>query len=258
MTLKSGFQPALQSVEQFKHALTNQVFLLTFKNKQQVIFKRLNLSARGKTERIRELNVQRMLSAQELTPKVLASCDEYKLQEFMPGQLLTEVSSEYNVITLLAQQLQIIHQSPALHAQPQRLAYELEKLKALLKVKIDEDKFQQILLLAIELDTNSPKNILCHGDLSLNNILLTTNNDIKILDWEYASLACAAYDVASCISINQLDKTSQQHLIEKYYFLNPNAVELSYADFKKQCIHYLLVFNYLDELWQYCFIEQPL
>ena len=251
---QQGFAPLL-NVQKIPHALTNQVFLLTFSNNQQVIFKRLNIKARDLKSRVCELKVQHMLSEQGLTPKVLACSEQYKLQEYIPGKLLSEVGSEYNNITQLAQQLHIIHQSPALHAQPQRLAFELKKLKHQLQTKIDDDKFTQLILLASELDKSSPRNVLCHGDLSLNNILLSKNDTVKILDWEYACIACAAYDLAACICINKLNRKQKNALIEQYYLLNQNELSLSLPEFKSQCVRYLSIFIYLNELWGKCFIE---
>ena len=251
---EQGFA-SLISVQQFQRALTNQVFLLTFNNNQQVIFKRLNTKARDLNARVSELKVQHMFSAQGLTPKVLASCEQYKLQQYVPGQLLSEDTSETNVISLLAQQLHIIHQFPALYAQPQRLAFELKKLKSQQQKNIDQDKFTQLFLLAIELDKSSPRNVLCHGDLSFNNILFSTDNEIKILDWEYASIACAEYDLAACVCINKLNKQQQHSLIKQYYHLNKETLSLTYPAFKVQCARYLSVFIYLSELWENCFIE---
>jgi thiamine kinase-like enzyme len=251
---EQGFAPLL-NVQNIQHALTNKVFLLTFSNNQQVIFKRLNIKARDLKSRVCELEVQHMLSEQGLTPKVFACCEQYKLQEYIPGQLLSEACSETNIINLLTNQLSIIHQSPALHAPPQRLAFELNKLKNQLQSKIDEDKFTQLILLASDLDKSSPRNVLCHGDLSLNNIILSTDNTVKILDWEYACIACAAYDLAACICINQLNRKQRNDLIEQYYLLNHNTLSLSFPEFKSQCARYLSIFIYLSELWGNCFIE---
>ena len=245
------------SVQQFAQALTNQVFLLTDENGQQTIFKRLNLKARDRQDRKRELAVQKLASERGLSPKVLADCDKYRVQEYIKGGIFDSASIDHHTIELLATQLQIIHRLPAKYAHPQRLAFELLLLKKELKKQlnraIDESEFQRFLQLAIQLDKSSTKDILCHGDLSFNNLLQAENGQIKILDWEYAVLACAAYDLAACCSINGLSSEQQAQLINHYYLLHKHHLSLSLAQLKKECALYLSVFTYLNELWDFCF-----
>ena len=243
------------NVQQLDHALTNQVFLLTDDNAQQTVFKRLNLKARDRQDRKRELSVQKLASDRGLTPKVLADCDKYRLQEYIKGNSLHSTAVDNHTIELLAAQLQIIHQLPAQHAQPQRLAFELQLLKKQLSRPIDECKFQRFLQLATQLDKSSTRDILCHGDLSLNNLLQAENGQIKILDWEYAVLACSAYDLAACSCINAFSSEQQAQLINHYYFLHKPHLSLSLAQLKKETALYLSVFTYLNELWALCFLE---
>ncbi len=241
------------NVQQFAHALTNQVFLLTAENAQQTVFKRLNLKARDLQARKRELAVQKLASDRGISPKVLACCDKYKLQEYIKGQIFDNACVDYHSIELLAAQLQIIHQLPALHAQPQRLAFELQLLKRQIKSPIDEAKFQRFLQLAMHLDKSCARDILCHGDLSFSNVLKAENQQIKILDWEYAVLACAAYDLAACCCINAFSPDLQAQLINHYYFLHQENLSLSLAELKNQYALYHSVFTYLNELWTVCF-----
>ena len=241
------------SVRPFAHALTNQVFLLTNDNGQQTVFKRLNLKARNKQDRKRELAVQKLASAQGLSPKVLADCDKYRVQTYIKGNVLDNSSADHHTTKLFAAQLQSIHQLPAKYAHPQRLAFELQRLKKQLNKPIDEVKFQRFLQLATQLDKNCTKDILCHGDLSFNNLLQTESGQIKVLDWEYAVLACAAYDLAACCCINRFTSEQQAHLINHYYLLQKHHLSLSLAQLKKECALYCSVFTYLNKIWALCF-----
>ena len=243
------------SVQQFEHAVTNQVFLLTDENGQQRIFKRLNLKARDLHDRKRELLVQQLANDNGLSPKVLACCDQYRLQEYITGNTLAGSVVDCQMIELLAAQLQIIHQLPAEHAQPQRLAFELNLLKKKLNSPLDDIEFQQILQLATALDKRTARDVLCHGDLSLNNVLRAGNGQIKILDWEYAVLACAPYDLAICCCINGFNPEQQAQLINHYYFLHKPHLAFSLAQLEKECALYLAVFTYLDQLWTACFLS---
>ena len=241
------------SVQPFAYALTNQVFLLTDENSQQVVFKRLNLKARDRHDRRRELAVQKLASERGLTPVVLADCEQYRVQTYIKGETLDSACVAPHIIELLAAQLQIIHQLPTEHARPQRLAYELRTLKKQLNKSIDEGKFQHFLQLATELDKGCIRDTLCHGDLSFSNLLQAENGQIKILDWEYAVLACPAYDLASSCSINGFTAQQQAQLINYYYLLNKAHLSLSLAQLKKECALYRSVFTYLNELWKVCF-----
>ncbi len=241
--------------EQITHALTNQVFLLTFENKRQYIFKRLNLKARSVEDRKRELSVQKAAADKQLTPEVIASSETYKLQEYITGQVLSETSVNQDIIELLARQLLRIHQLPAGEAQPQQLAYELNLLKKQLNKPLDNNKFLQMLRLADTLDKSSSRDILCHGDLSVNNVLVSTDQ-IMILDWEYAVTACAAYDLAFCNCINEFNAAQRKQLIEHYYHLNQENLTQSLEQLKGECALYFTVFVYINELWALCFLDE--
>jgi thiamine kinase-like enzyme len=236
------------TVQEFTDSRTNQVFLIKTDNQQHYIFKRLNNKARDRGDRQSELLVQKLASDRDLSSKVLASCDNYRLQEYFQGEIIDSRAPE-RCTELLALQLHRIHQLPALHAQPQHLAIELQKLKEQLTQPIDESRFKRFLEQAKQLDKSCCADTLCHGDLSFNNILQNKNRQISILDWEYAVLACAAYDLAACSSINGLNQTQQILLIEHYYMLNQEKLSLSLSQLKKQYALYLSLFTYLNQLW---------
>lgn len=243
----------LSNVQPLKLALCNEVFLLTFADSKKTIFKRLNQTARDADDRSCELKVHQLASDRGFTPKVLACNDKYKLQEYFPGEVLSSLPVTLETLKLLALQLKKIHQLPALYAQPQRLAFTLNQLKEKSKTAIDEALFCRILKIATALDNSCPKNLLCHGDLSVNNLLINAEKQIKILDWEYAALACAAYDLASCICINELDSAQQKVLLTEYHALNKDKLILSLSALQRECGLYLTVFDYLNELWKGCF-----
>jgi len=238
---------------QFKNALTNDVFLISTTDNKRFIFKRLNRQARSDADRKSEYLVQQLGAKQGLTPKVIAHNENYKLQQYILGDLIPTDSDDLS--DLLATQLHRIHQLPALHAPKQRLKIELQRLKKQLPVRIDGDRFQEMLNLAIELDASSSCDLLCHGDLSLNNILQGKDHQLYILDWEYAVIACAAYDIAFCNCINQFTKKRSNELIASYYKKISKPTSYSLDSLQKECDLYFELFNYINELWSLCFIE---
>jgi len=239
-------------VEQFNNALTNDVFLVTDTMKQKFVFKRLNREARSDEDRHDELLVQQLAFQHALTPEVLAYSQDYKLQHYIEGQLVSPLQD--NLCYLLSAQLQRIHQLPAQHAPKQRLFFELQRLKAQLPVKIDELRFQQMLALAQRLDNHCRYDLLCHGDLSVNNVLQGDNGQIYILDWEYAVIACAAYDLAFCYCINDFTESQRKLLIENYY-QQSECKRQTLDSLQKECDLYFNIFNYINELWSICFVD---
>jgi thiamine kinase-like enzyme len=244
----------LVAIEPLVQALTNVVFLLTLANNKKLIFKRLNLSARDIGDRKCEFKVDKLATVAGLTPKAIACCRRYKLQEYFSGKELSCLPINKELINLLALQLKKIHQLPALHAQPQSLSLTLKQLKKRIKLTIDEAHFSVMLKCASVLDKDSAKNVLCHGDLSLHNLLINNQQQVMILDWEYATLACPAYDLASCMCINRLDSLQQESLIAEYHRLHQANIFISLAVLRKECSLYLSVFSYLNALWEKCFL----
>ena len=243
-------------VEKLENALTNNVFLLTCSSVQKFVFKRLNQQARSLSDRKSELLLQKIASDKNLTPNVIDSCKFYKLQEYIEGKTLNNSLVNNSLIKQLALQLQIVHQLPVTKGiTSQRLQFELLQLKQLLQKSIDENRFEHYFNLAKILDESSARDIVCHGDLSLNNLLQTTDKQIKILDWEYGVIACAAYDLAFCCCINELAPLQYQLLIEDYYRLNNKRLSISLTTLKAESALYLSFFTYLNELWAVCFVD---
>jgi thiamine kinase-like enzyme len=239
-------------VTQFENALTNDVFLITDQNKK-FIFKRLNQNARSDEDRQSEFLVQQLASKSKLTAKVLAHNKFYKLQQYIEGDLIP--INNCHLPKLLATQFHRIHQLPPLYAPKQRLAFELKRLKTQLPVNIDEVRFKQMLSLAAELDTSSKCDILCHGDLSVNNVLLAKDKQLYIIDWEYAVIGCAAYDLAFCNCINEFTETQCNELISHYFDQKHKQLQYTLESLQKECDLYFKVFKYINELWSLCFIE---
>ena len=243
----------INCVTQFQNALTNDVFLITAENNQQFVFKRLNQKARSKDDRKSEFLVQQLASKADLTSKVLAHNNCYKLQQYIEGDLLTIKTP--HLTELLAKQFHRIHELPAKHAPEQRLAFELNRLKKQLPVSIDEIIFDQMMQLAYKLDESSSCDVLCHGDLSLNNILLGDDKQVYIIDWEYAVIGCAAYDLAFCNCINEFSETMRYELIANYFDQKQKPKQYTLESLQKECDLYFKVFKYINELWSLCFIE---
>ena len=210
-------------------------------------------SERDLTIRKSELRVQRLASDEGISPKVIADCQQFRVLEYISGNVLTSNSPMQESISILVSQLHKIHQLPAKFALPQCLADELMTLNNQLNQSTDQKAFTHFWQLARQLDKSSPMDTLCHGDLSFNNLIKADDGSIKVLDWEYTVLACPAYDLAFSCAINQLNEQQQKLMIDRYYALNKINNEDGLQQLHQQSALYLSVFNYLNTLWAKCF-----
>jgi len=240
-------------VQPLPEAITNQVFLLRFDNHRLFVFKRLNLMARDQHKRKHELAVQHLAYERGLSAKVVAYCQHYYLLSYIQGKVLSQYPRSDLTIKLLAKQLYRIHQLPALYAEQQALTQELLNLQQSLGEKLQSDGFEYFLHLAKKLDMRSQKKTLCHGDLSLKNLIREEKGSIKILDWEYSVLADPSYDLAWCCLINHFNQQQKASLIKTYYQLH--RMPLSYMQFKQECELYLSIFTYINQLWERRFVQ---
>lgn len=251
--LKAQNVGEIVNVQQFKNALTNAVFLIKNNHGLNFIFKRLNREARSDDDRKSEFLVQQLATQQTLTPGVLAHSEDFKLQQYIDGELISANSEQLN--ELLATQLHRIHRLPAQHAPKQRLVFELQRLKKQLNATVDELRFQNMNKLAAELDNSCHCDTLCHGDLSLNNVLQSSEGVLYILDWEYAVIATPAYDLAFCQCINAFSETERRELVAAYHSQLINPAQGSLQSLQNKCELYFELFNYINELWAICFID---
>lgn len=242
------------AVEQLTQAITNDVYLISNGVKTQFIFKRLNRVARSDDDRQAEYLVQVLAHKYALTPQVLAHSENYKLQQYVQGKSIS--AQCHNLVEILVTQLHRIHQLPVLHAPKQRLVMELNHFKKQLTCTVDEIRFKSMLYLALQLDSNSRNDTLCHGDLSVHNVLLGKNQRYYILDWEYAVIACPAYDLAFCICNNTLSEAQSGKLISDYYSYLAQPPSNCLQSLQKECQLYLILFKYINELWSLCFVDK--
>lgn len=85
--------------------------------------------------------------------------------------------------------------------------------------------------------------VLCHGDFNCQNILLGPDEQVHLIDFEYAGMGDPAWDVASLCLHSQLDLEGVHRIIEAYYSLDPDAViyDKVYA--------YLAIGGFIWSLW---------
>ncbi|MBE2895380.1 phosphotransferase [Pasteurellaceae bacterium HPA106] len=156
------------------------------------------------------------------------------------------------LLTQLAAQLKTLHQfsqqeQAHLHAIPhldlmQHIFFLLQRIPP-------EAQSQWLLALdALPAYKESALTTLGHHDLHHHNIVLTPDNRLIWLDWEYASWSNPAFDLASVIVNNELDQSQQQLLWQHY--LADNTVIKKTTQLKKLTTSYIPWVRLLNDLWR--------
>jgi thiamine kinase len=91
--------------------------------------------------------------------------------------------------------------------------------------------------------------VVCHNDLAFCHV--TESPATVVFDWEYSALSNPFFDLASCISINQLSESEQNVLITTYA-LN---MALAVADVRHKVAKMLPVVVKTNELWSLAFVR---
>lgn len=237
-------------IEHLTQAITNVVFLISFSDKSELIFKRLNKTALTKNERRNEVLVHQRAFESGLSGKMIAVSELYCLQEYIQGESLNGAEITTENLSCLATQLSRVHQLPFCDVVNQNLT------KAVLHYcsnnnnnQPDQQCFDKNLALAKHLDSTSTLDCLCHSDLSFTNLVKNEKQEIYILDWEYAVRGSRAYDVGICCAINELNTLQRALLVDEYYAKNKQQIKQERDTFKAECEDHTSLFDYINVGW---------
>jgi thiamine kinase-like enzyme len=91
--------------------------------------------------------------------------------------------------------------------------------------------------------------VLCHNDLALSHITLAPNT--VVFDWEYSALSNPFFDIASAITINELN-TAEQELLLLHY---ATYKQLDVSNVKHKVTSMLPLVIKTNELWTMAFVR---
>lgn len=107
----------------------------------------------------------------------------------------------------------------------------------------DKDVYKNMTVLLDMIDTLKEELCLCHIDSVADNFIITEQNNIKLIDWEYSGMAEPIIDVAMCAIYSYYNKESADILLESYLQRTPTDTEL------KKFYAYMALSGYLWALW---------
>ena len=84
--------------------------------------------------------------------------------------------------------------------------------------------------------------VLCHNDLHVAHV----RTDKRCIDWEYAGIGPRYFDVAMCITINQISASAHHAFIEAYAQLTDS--DLAYV--QQQVASYLRLCTIINQMWE--------
>lgn len=231
---------SILTIEPINKGYSNQCFklqVLNSSNQQQNLFVK-SLNNKDVAHIQHEQQARCIAEKAMLTPKCLLQNAQQKLLVIEYVQMDTQACIQ-DIALLLACTHGIDSQLVQIHQQyiiAQRLAADIQALAP-------ADKLDKTLLeLAQQLDNECTNLVFCHGDISRDNIL-KTRDKTYLVDWEYARMASAEYDLAASICINQLNATEQKQLVDEYQKHSQCSINQALLQ------QYIQVFEYLNKLW---------
>ena len=127
----------------------------------------------------------------------------------------------------------------------ERIKYYTELCKESGGISFEDVAFVQknMKILLDVLDNMKSQTCLCHIDSVVDNFIITSDNRVKLIDWEYAGMAEPIIDIAMCAIYSYYTKEEADALLESYLRRQPTACEY------KKLYAYMALSGYLWALW---------
>ena len=241
-------------IEPLVGGLTNQSFLISADNKLLVLRINSAISAALDLNRVAEAQALQLASAAKLTAEVVY-CDphyHYLITRHLAGDHWV-ASAEG--MAQLAQLIQKIHQLPAIDAVLDINAKVASywrainpRLKCIPALKKLDTKINQHITSAASLSSGL---CLCHNDLLVDNLIAiggdreegSDSGKLFAIDWEYAAMADAFYELAVIVEGHSLNLSQQNSLLAAY--LERPAHDQDW----QRLYHWRVIYNYFTLLW---------
>ncbi len=193
---------------------------------------------------LNHLSDYKEISKLDFVPKLISDDDKVIKWDWIDGEHLSNPNSKQ--LKLLAKTLLKLHHSNIKLAKfnVKNRVVEYRKIMRQKGIKIDviENLYRKINMILKNMDKSKP----VHGDLYQTNMLLTKDEKLFFIDWEYSHMGDIHYELAYIIEAYQFNEEQEKIFLDEYDEYDPYIL-------KK---HKVLV-NYLTVLWLYAQEKLP-
>lgn len=232
------FKEELLSLELLKNQGFNNISYFLKTSKKSYIIRVFKSNDSVNISRQFEFDTQKKAYKKNISSKPIFLNNEFMIYEYQKGIHKSKLTS--NDIKKLAKKIKKLHKIKV-KSKTYDLKSDLLNYKNILKDKKNKTLIIESLRSLKKLKRLKKELVLTHHDLNPKNIIFT-KNDIKIIDWEYAGVNDAFFDLASiCVEFN-LNKTKEKILL--HYYLK--KITLNH---QKKLEYFKVIYKNLCTLW---------
>ena len=171
-------------------------------------------------ERKHQFALQQRLYEEGIAPQPIWLSDDETIwvEQWQSHSDSAGLSSTRRPSHMLAETLAHIH-SLSITARPLNLASRWQHYCDVAKLDTSSNLFlraQGFRKNVVKSEQDDKDCVLCHNDLLINHLLISEDNSLKIIDWEYAAMGNRYFDLASCCLINKLNSCDSEELVTNY------------------------------------------
>ncbi|MEM1173681.1 MAG: phosphotransferase [Pseudomonadota bacterium] len=165
-----------------------------------------------KRSRHDEADLQQLAASSGIAPGVYYVDDDCMLTEYLDGRVLTETDLHNDeMLVRIGLRLREMHQLPLCGQRFNGMAAAVHYAT----LAPDQKTAERCLAAVAALPWESTEIVFSHNDLVVGNILL--DDDIRIIDWEYACDNSPLFDLATLIAHHKLTASEARVLTEAYF-----------------------------------------
>jgi thiamine kinase-like enzyme len=213
----------ISSVEILKAGMTNQNFLCTTVRGSRYVVRIPGINTSEIINRVHEWNNHHKVAHLGLNVDHINYLKHswMKTSVFITNKF-EDINDRYRQIDLVCRGLKKLHHSKIVFENKfwAGAMIELYEAVAIQKgIMLDETYFALRAELIAKFDNYLHSNINwtpCHNDLVKENILWDGENDIYLIDWEYAGMNDPLWDISSYILENELNEEEEEYMLKSY------------------------------------------
>lgn len=162
-----------------------------------------------------DIQLQLAFKGLAVKPVYLSRTSDFQIDEWLDIPTLDQVNvSSLTTTKSLASALSTLHNAQ-IEAPKLNLPHQWQHYLSVINTSISFSEQQTLdRYAAIWHQACSTRAVFCHNDLALSHVTYTQPS--IIFDWEYCSLSCPYYDLASCVAINGFGAADEASLYVSY------------------------------------------